>query len=65
MRLMGLKMNNHQRTVFVVMYIARDNSSVIVGVYEDYRDADDKRQEEPERFVIALAPYFPSPPMEP
>ena len=62
---MGLKMNNHQRTVFVVMYIARDNSSVIVGVYEDYRDADDKRQEEPERFVIALAPYFPSPPMEP
>ena len=62
---MGLKMNNHQRTVFVVMYIARDNSSVIVGVYDDYRDADDKRQEEPERFVIALAPYFPSPPMEP
>ena len=62
---MGLKMNNHQRTVFVVMYIARDNGSVIVGVYEDYRDADDKRQEEPERFVIALAPYFPSPPMEP
>lgn len=65
MRLMGLKMNNHQRTVFVVMYIARDNGSVIVGVYDDYRDADDKRQEEPERFVIALAPYFPSPPMEP
>ena len=65
MRLMGLKMNNHQRTVFVVMYIARDNGSVIVGVYEDYRDADDKRQEEPERFIIALAPYFPSPPMEP
>ena len=62
---MGLKMNNHQRTVFVVMYIARDNGSVIVGVYEDYRDADDKRQEEPERFIIALAPYFPSPPMEP
>jgi hypothetical protein len=63
--LMGLKMNNHQRTVFVVMYIARDSGSVIVGVYDDYRDADDKRQEEPERFVIALAPYFPSPPMEP
>lgn len=62
---MGLKMNNHQRTVFVVMYIARDNGSVVVGVYDDYRDADDKRQEEPERFVIALAPYFPSPPMEP
>ena len=32
---MGLKMNNHQRTVFVVMYIARDNGSVIVGVYDD------------------------------
>ena len=62
---MGLKMNNHQRTVFVVMYIARDNGSVIVGVYEDYRDADDKRQEEPERFIIALAPYVPSRPTEP
>ena len=47
------------------MYIARDNGSVIVGVYEDYRDADDKRQEEPERFIIALAPYFPSRPTEP
>ena len=47
------------------MYIARDNGSVIVGVYDDRRDADYKCQEEPERFVIALAPYFPSPPMEP
>ncbi len=58
-------MNNHQRMVFVVMYIALDHGSVVAGVYDDYRDADNKRQEEPERFMIALAPYYPAPLMEP
>jgi hypothetical protein len=51
--------------VFVVMYVALDHGSIVVGVYDDYRDADDKRQEEPERFMITIAPYYPSPPMEP
>lgn len=59
------KVNNHQRMVFVVMYVALDHGSVVVGVYDDYRDADDKRQEEPERFMITIAPYYSSPPMEP
>lgn len=58
-------MNNHQRMVFVVMYVALDHGSVIVGVYDDFRDADDKRQEEPERFTITIAPYYPAPLMEP
>lgn len=51
--------------VFVVLYVALDHGSVVVGVYDDYRDADDKRQEEPERFMITLAPYYPAPLMEP
>jgi hypothetical protein len=58
-------MNSHQRTVFVVLYVALDHGSVVVGVYDDYRDADDKRQEEPERFMITIAPYYPAPLMEP
>lgn len=58
-------MNNHQRMVFVVMHVALDHGSVIVGVYDDFRDADDKRQEEPERFMVTIAPYYPAPLMEP
>jgi hypothetical protein len=51
--------------VFVVLYVTHDGGVSIVGVYDDYRDADDKRQEEPEKFTITIAPYYPAPMTEP
>lgn len=51
--------------LFVVLHVGRDHKTAVIGIYDDFRDADDKRQEEPERFMITIAPYFPSPPMEP
>jgi hypothetical protein len=55
---------NYHKSVFVVLHIALDGVSV-VGVYDDYRDADDKRQEEPEKFTVTIAPYYPAPMTEP
>ena len=58
-------MNNHQRMLFVVLHVGRDYKTAVIGVYDDFRDADDKRQEEPEQFIITLAPYYPALLMEP
>jgi len=58
-------MNNHQRMLFVVLHVGRDHKTAVIGIYDDFRDADDKRQEKHEQFIITIAPYFPSPPMEP
>lgn len=55
---------NYHKSVFVVLYVTSDGVSV-VGVYDDYRDADDKRQEEPEKFIVTIAPHYPAPIMEP
>ena len=59
------QMNNHQRMVFVVYWITPSHPAAIVGVYDDYRDAEDKQAEQPEQFVIQIAPYFPTLPTEP
>lgn len=60
-----LRMKNHEKMVFVVMHISAAHGPAILGVYDDYRDADDKRQEEPEQFIVTIAPYFPARMMEP
>ena len=51
--------------LFVVLHIGRDYKTTVIGIYDDYRDADDKRLEQPEEFIITLAPYYPAPMMEP
>ena len=61
----GSTMNNHQRMVFVVYWIKPDRPVTIAGVYDDYRDAQDKQAEQPEQFAIQVVPYFPAPPLEP
>jgi len=58
-------MNNYQRMLFVVLHVGRDHKTAVVAIYDDYRDADDKRLEQPEEFIITLAPYYPTPVMEP
>lgn len=50
---------------FVVYWIKPDHPIAIVGVYDDYRDAEDKCAEQPEQFAVHIAPYYPSLPTEP
>jgi hypothetical protein len=52
----------HTSFVFVVM---SKKDSTIVGVYDDFRDAEDRLNEQPEQLEMRLAPHFPAPEMEP
>ena len=58
-------MNHHQRMVFVVYWTKPDHPVAIVGVFDDHHDAKEKQAEQPEQFAIHIAPYYPSPPLEP
>lgn len=57
--------NDHRHMVYVVLHVSLDHGSVVVGVYEDENEAKSKREEQPEQFVIYIAPYFAAPMMEP
>ena len=58
-------MNNHQKMVFVVMHISPTKPPVVVGVYEDYREAQGKQEEQPDQFAVFIAPFYLAPPLEP
>lgn len=60
---------NEERCVFVVLCVTNARGAEVhtsvVGVYDHFGDADAKRAEQPLEFALVIAPYYPSPPMEP
>lgn len=58
-------MNNHQKMVFVVLHISNTKLPAVVGVYEDYQEAQDKQEEQPDQFAVFIAPLYFAPPLEP
>ena len=57
--------NNHQRMVFVVFYAGGEKPPVVVGVYEDYLEAQRKQEEKPTEYMVFIAPLYPMPELEP
>jgi len=51
--------------VFVVLHISNTKLPAVVGVYEDYQEAQNKQEEQPEQFIVFIAPLHLAPPLEP